>query len=388
MDRATLERGPLWTGDQELHVERPIFKPMGTPVEDLDTPVLVVDLDLLEHNIETLHSFFRDRPAGVRPHVESHRCPAIAHKQLAAGGTVGGISVTTVGEAEVFAQAGFDDIFVANEIVTSQKIGRLCALADGARITVATDSPDNVRDLSGAAQSQGVTLNVAVDIHTRLERCGVSPGEPAVDLARVIVGARNLDFAGLMSYEGTILSEDIEELASESRRCIQQVLDTREMVESAGMDVDVVSVGGTHNYEIAGAMTGVTEVPAGSYALMDYRYLEHRPQLKPAARVMSTVTSHVEPGRAITDSGQKAVGPDTGLPVITDIPGATLARMSAEHGIVELEGDAQSIVDLGAKVWLTPWDVGNCVNVYDYIHVVRDGKLTAVWDVAARGRYR
>lgn len=369
-------------------MERPIFKPIGTPVEQLDTPALVVDLEALEHNIETLHSFFRQRESKVRPHVESHRCPTIAHMQLAVDGTVGGISVTTVGEAEVFAQSGISDIFVANEIVTKPKIVRLCVLARQGKLTVAADNPNNVQDLSEAAQKAGVTLNVVVDIHTRLDRCGVEPGQPAVDLARVVSKAQSLHFAGLMTYEGAILVEDAEELAAESRKWIQQVLDTREMIEKDGMEVEVVSVGGTHNYEIVGAMSGVTEVPAGSYALMDYRYRKHRPQFKQAAKVMTTVMSHPEPGKAFLDSGQKAIGIDTGVPVAEGIPGAILTRMSAEHGYLELEGDAQNDIDLGDKVWLSPWDTGTCVNVYDYINAVRDGKLEVVWDIAARGRYR
>ena len=369
-------------------MERPIFKPIGTPVEELDTPTLVVDLDALEHNIETLHSFFREREARVRPHVEPHRCPPIAHMQLAAGGTAGGISVSTVGEAEVFAQGGIDDIFVANEVVTPQKIARLCALARRCRVTVAADNPRNVQRLSEAAQSVGVTLNVVVDIHTRLERCGVEPGQPAIALAKDIASAQGLHFAGLMSYEGAILNEDAEERAAESRKWIQQVLDTRQMVESEGMDVEVVSVGGTHNYDVAGDMAGVTEVPAGSYALMDYRYRFRRPQFMQAARVMTTVMSHPEADRAFLDSGQKAIGVDTGLPAVEDIEGAEIARMSAEHGFLTLEGDAQSSVDLGDKVWLTPWDTGTCANVYDYINGVRGGKLEVVWEIAARGRYR
>ena len=121
------------------------------------------------------------------------------------------------------------------------------------------------------------------------------------------------------------------------------------MVESNGIPVGVVSVGGTHNYEIAGAVEGVTEVPAGSYVVMDSRYSRYRPQLRPAAKVMSTVISHPEPGLAWLDTGQKGVGIDTGLPIVEDIPGATLARMSAEHGGLALEGDAQTEVDLGKK---------------------------------------
>ena len=369
-------------------MERPIFKPVGTPGEELDTPALVVDLDPLERNIETLHSFFRDRSAKVRPHVASHMCPAIAHKQLAAGGTVGGISVTTVGQAEVFAQQGFHDILVANEVVTAQKMARLCALAHHAKMTVAADNPHAVRDLSDAAHQSGVTVNVVVDVHTRLNRGGVEPGQPAVDLAGTVQKARNLNFAGLMTYEGAILTEDAQELDAESRSCVQQLLDTREMVESSGIPVGVVSVGGTHNYEIAGAIDGVTEVPAGSYVVMESRYSRYRPQFQPAARVMSTVISHPEPGLAWLDTGQKGVGIDTGLPVVENIPGATLTRMSAEHGGLALEGDAQTAVDLGGKVWLTPWDIGNCFNVYDYANVVREGKLEVVWAIAARGHYR
>ena len=369
-------------------MERPIFKPIGTPVAELDTPTLVADLAVLEQNIEALHSFFRQREAKVRPHIESHRCPAIARIQLAAGGTVGGICATTVGEAEVFAENGFTDIFVANEVVSPQKVRRLCALAHLARVTVAVDNPKNVEDLSQAAHSGGVTLNVVVDINTRLNRCGVEPGQPAVGLARAVSKAQGLHFAGLMTYEGTILKEDPDELAAESRKWIQQVLDTREMVEKAGVEVKVVSVGGTYNYEIAGAMAGVTEVPAGSYALMDYRYRQYRSQFQPAARVMATISSHPEPGTAVADCGQKAIGNDNGLPVVEDIPGVTVLRLSAEHGLLRLEGDADSKVDLGDKLWLTPRDIGTCVNLHDYIHAVRDGKLVAVWSVAARGQYR
>ena len=369
-------------------MERPIFKPAGTPVEELDTPTLTVDVQVLERNLETLHSFFRDRPAKVRPRVASHRCPAIAHKQMAAEGTVGGVCVNTVGQAEAFAAAGFSDVFVANEVVTSQKVRRLCALARHAKMTVAVDSPGNVQDLSEAAVAAGVSLNAAVEIHTRTNGCGVEPGQPAVDLAKQVVGAAGLGFTGLVSREGPILTEDQDELAAESRKWIQQVLDTRQMVEQAGIDVGMVSVGGTSSYSIAGAMEGVTEVPAGAYALMDARHAQHRKDLRPAARVMTTVTSVPEPGVVITDSGQKAIGIDLGLPVIEDFPGAVFRSLSAEHGNINTEDASDGQLSPGDKLRLIPWDIGVCANIYDYIHVVRDGRLEMVWDVTARGRYR
>lgn len=369
-------------------MERPVLKPVGTPVEELDTPALVLDLDVLSRNISKVHSFFEGQTSKIRPHVESHRCPAIAHQQLAAGGTVGGISVTTVGQAEVFAQAGIADIAVANEVVTPQKIGRLCALAHQSKITVAADNADNAKALSEAAQASGLTLNVVVDIHTRLERCGVEPGQPAVDLAKIVARSQGLHFAGFMAYEGTIITGTPEELTTESKRWIQPVLDTREMAEKAGLDVEVVSVGGTHNYEIAGTMSGVTEVPAGSYALMDHRYEATRQGLHAAARVMATVTSLPEPGRAILDTGKKATGDDLGFPSLDDLPNVTVFSLSAEHGNIVWDEGNDPNLSIGQKVWYTPLEIGATVNVYDYMQAVRNGKLESVLDISARGRYR
>ena len=369
-------------------MERPIHKPVGTQVEELDTPALVVDLAILDQNIEVMHSFFRGRSAKLRPHVESHRCPPIAHKQLAAGGTVGGICVTTVGQAEAFCQSGFTDVFVANEVVAPQKISRLCSLAQHATMTVAVDNAKNVRDLSAAASAGRVSLNVVVDINTRLDRCGVEPGRPAVELATAVSQADGLEFAGLMTYEGAILEDDAEALASESRRWIQQVLDTRQMVEKAGMEVRVVSVGGTYNYEVAATMDGVTEVPAGSYALMDQRYRPYRPQFEPAARIMGTVTALHDGGVVITDSGRKAIGAENGLPAVDNIPGAQVSGLSAEHGTLVLDASADGRLELGDVLWFTPWDIGTCVNLHDYVHGVRDGVLEVVWEITARGRYR
>ena len=368
--------------------ERPIFKPLGSPVEQLDTPALVVDLTLLEHNIETVHSFFRKGNAKLRPHVEAHRCPAIAHKQLAAGGTVGGICVTTVGQAEVFSSGGFTDIFVANVVVTPEKTGRLCAVARHATVTVAVDSLGNVQELSKAASMRGLTLDVVVCVNAGSSGWGVEPGQAALDLARVIGAEDGLVFAGLMASEGPVLGHDTEEFAAQSGSQIQRVLDTREMLERAGLEVRVVSVGGTHNYEMVGAMDGVTEVPAGSYALMDERHRQTVARLRPAARVMATVTTVPEVGLIITDAGQKAIGADLGLPVVDSIPGAEVRSLSAEHGSLRVDTPLDVQVGSGDRVWFIPWDIGTCVNLHDYIHGVRDGELEVVWDIPARGRYR
>ncbi|MGE3535813.1 MAG: alanine racemase [Candidatus Tectimicrobiota bacterium] len=369
-------------------MERPIFKPVGTPVAELDTPALVVDLTRLEHNLRTFHAFFRDTAAKLRPHVTVHRCPALAHKQLAAGHTVGGISVSTLGEAEVFADQGFSDIFVRNEIVTAPKIRRLCALARRARLTVAVDQAQNVRDLSDAAGVHGVTLHVVVEVQTSPQRCGVEPGQAAVALAHTVQTAPHLAFAGLMTREGSSMLEDQEARLTETRRATQQLLDTRTMVERAGLAVQIVSAGNTATAMAVGSMSGVTEIPAGVYALLDAHHAPCCPQLTPAARVLTTVTSRPEPETAITDAGQKAVSLDLGLPIAAELPQATVTSLSAEHCRIQLADAARHEVKLGAKLWLTPRDLGTCANLYDYLHAVREGQLEAVWRVAARGQYR
>ena len=366
-------------------MERPIFKPIGTPAEDLDPSSLVVDVGVLEGNIEKMHSHFRGRDAKLRPHVDGHLCPTIAHMQLAAGGTVGGVAATTLGQAEVFVQNGFSDVFVTNVVVTRPKIARLCALAHSARMTVAVDSSANVRDLSDSATRNGVSLRVVVNVNTRLDLCGVEPGAPAVDLAKAVVEADGLEFAGLMTYEGRILEEDAEALAAESRKWIQRVLDTRQDIEKSGIDVETVSVGGTYNYEVAAETAGVTEVPAGTYALMDGRYRPYRPQFQPAAHVLGIVVSTPEPGVAVMDAGQKTIGADPDLPTVENVPGASVRSLSAEHGNLVLSDGGVSV---GDKVWVLPSDIGLTVNLHDYAQVVRGGRLESVWDIHARGRYR
>ena len=166
-------------------MERPVFQPPGTPVEELDTPALVVDLDALERNIQTLQARFQDSSVRIAPFVTPHGCPQIAHMQLAAMESRGRIAVATVGEAEVFTQSGFGSILVANQVVTRSKIGRLTALAASNDVRVAVDSGPNVSALSEAASAAGVTLGILVELDAGLGRCGVAPGQAAVEFGQV-----------------------------------------------------------------------------------------------------------------------------------------------------------------------------------------------------------
>ena len=388
-------------------MERPVFQPVGTAVEDLDTPALVVDLDLMEGNIEVLHSYFRQSDTKVRPNLAAHQCPQIGHRQLEAGGTVGGIVVTTLGEAEVFINAGFNNVLVTNQIVTRPKIIRVCALSKSSSLSVAVDNRNNVDDLSEAAAASGVTLQVLVEVDAGLGRCGVQPGQPALDLAKHVARAPGLSFGGLMTVlptptlrngdsadcssqagaDDTLSPSDREAMESKTRHHLQSLVNTRELIENDGLAVTVVGVAGTHSYHIAAQVTGVTEVQAGSYPLMDYSYRRIRPEFKQAVKILAQVISHPVGPRAVLDAGHQATGPDSGLPILEGFPGATATRFSAEHCVLEFEGVAQTRLMPGEKVWLIPRDLRLCLNQYDYIRAVRGGKLEGFWPMGSRGRF-
>ena len=368
-------------------MERPIFQPVGTLVEELDTPALVVDLDVMERNIRVYQGYFLGTNARVRPVVTSHLSPQVARLQLAAPGAGGGVAVTTVGEAQVFANAGFDDILVANQMVTASKINRLCALTGQSRITVAADNPDNVDQLSQLVTAAGAEIGVLVEIEAGMERCGVAPGPDAVTLAKKVQEASGLRFEGIMASVPGPTGDAPERRREATLQNLQAVLDAKDLLESAGLSVDTVSIGGAHCQSAAGDLPAVTEVRAGRYPLMDVRLLEHLPDLALAAHVVATVISHPVDGLAVVDAGHKATGPDQGLPALQGPGDAKATRFSAEHGILELSDEARRRFSPGQRVWLAPYELAACVNQYDYIRAVRDGKLEGFWPLPARGRF-
>ena len=367
-------------------MERPIFQPAGTPVDELDTPALVIDLDLMERNIRTYHGYFDGSGATVRPVVTSHLCPQVARRQLAAPGSRG-VAVTTVGEAAVFASAGFEDILLANQVVTASKIRRLCALASQARISVAVDSAANVAQLSQAAVAAGIELDVLVEVEAGMGRCGVSPDAEAVALARAVNDSGGLRFRGIMATVPGPAGDAPEIHAQETIRNLQAAIEAKDLLESAGLAVPEVSVGGAHCSLAAGQAPGITEVRAGRYPLMDVRLQTYLPELSLAAMVLSTVISRPVEGMAVLDAGHKATGPDQGRPVLQGHAGATAARFSAEHGVVEMEIGAGDDLVPGKRANLAPWELAACVNQYDYIRAVRDGRLEGYWPLSARGRF-
>ena len=384
-------------------MERPIFQPVGTPEEELDTPALVVDLDLLEGNIDTVHETFRkmgpdqatmETEACVRPHVSCHGCPEIALRQVSADeglyevppSCTGGIAVSSLGEAEAFASAGFNDILITGRVITKPKIRRLSAVSRDNWVFLAVDNLRNVQDLSAAAVAEDAVIGIMIDLDAGYGHGGVAPGADALKLAQAIEEAPGLALMGLTAYEGPMPITNGADMEAETRRRLQPVVDTREELEREGIEVTLVSVGGTHNYDVAARISGITEVLAGVYPLMDSQNCQIRPELSPAAKVLATVISHPVPERAVVDAGHKTTGPDFGVAVLEGISGAVATRFSAEHGILELDGEAMNQLKPNDKVRLVPYNLSLCVNQFDYFRAVRAGKLVGYWPIAGRGR--
>jgi D-serine deaminase-like pyridoxal phosphate-dependent protein len=329
--------------------------------------------------------FFADRPSSLRPHAKTHKCPEIARRQLEAGAI--GITCAKVGEAEVMAGAGVRDILIANQVVGDRKIDRLTDLALTCDMMAAVDDPANVAALSQACQAKGVSLRILVEVDIGMKRCGVQPGAPALDLARHVASSPSLQLAGLMGYEGHLVSiADPEERSLRVKQALVPLQQTRDLLEENGLSVDIVSGGGTGTYDISGAFPPMTEIEAGSYVFMDASYIKVRPEFETALTILASVISRPAPERLVTDAGMKTIAPDHGLPVAIGIPGASVRGLSEEHGLLEL-ADPQAVqVRPGDKVSLIPGHCCTTINLYDRLHVVQDGELVDVWPIAARGR--
>lgn len=355
----------------------------GDRAYDLDTPVLLVDLDVLEHNIRTMADFFRDKAAHLRPHVKSHKMPAVARLQVAAGAP--GVCAAKLGEAEAMVDGGIEDVLIANQVVGEAKIARLVALAERARIAVAVDHSDNVAALSRAAHARGVALVVLVELDVGMNRCGVNTADEALSLARLVMDSPGLEFRGLMGYEGHVMGvKDAKERARACRASMRSVTDAAEHLRAAGLPAEEVSGGGTMTYDVSGTYPGMTEIQCGSYALMDTNFRDMGSPFQCAMTLLTTVMSLPRPGVAIADAGMKTITNDFGLPEVRNVRGLTLERLSEEHARL---GVANGVgVELGEKIELLPSHGCTTVNLHDCAYAVRDGRVVEVWDVAGRGR--
>ncbi len=365
----------------------------GMGVDELDTPALIVDLDILERNIARMADFFAGRRAALRPHIKSHKTPAIAHMQLKAGAI--GITCAKVGEAEVMAEAGVRDILIANQVVGRVKIDRLTDLARHADVMVAVDDARNIADLSQAASAKRVILRVLVEVDIGMRRCGVPAGEPALELACRVAASpgpstglrTGLRLAGLMGYEGhLVLISDHEERRRKVLAALESLADTADLLHRHGLPIEIVSGGGTGTYDITGSHPVMTEIQAGSYVFMDTTYGAVRPEFDISLALLATVISRPHPDYLVTDAGIKALSKDFGWPELVNIPGASVRYLSEEHVVIDLANPEAVNLCPGDKVSFIPSHCCTTVNLHDRLYAVRKGVVEAIWPIAARGK--
>jgi D-serine deaminase-like pyridoxal phosphate-dependent protein len=363
---------------------------IGMPLDEVDTPALVIDLDAFERNLRRLPERISGSGVKMRPHAKTHKCPIIALKQVELGAV--GVCCQKVSEAEAMVHGGVKDVLVTNEIVGRQKLQRLMSLAHSARIGVCADDVGQVSALNMAAGDAGITLPVYVEVNMGGNRCGVEPGEPALDLARHIAEAPHLAFAGLQAYHGSA-----QHLRGwdERRQAIAQATDkagrTRDLLARNGIDCPTITGAGTGTFEFESASGVYTELQCGSYIFMDADYGRNLDRdgaptktFEPSLFVWATVMSRPTEDRAIVDAGLKALAFDSGPPTVWDEPAATYERASDEHGRLAV-ASATNRLRIGDKIRLVPGHCDPTVNLYDWYVGIRGNRVEQLWPITARG---
>ena len=365
--------------DQAHERVREVYRAeIGRARDDLVTPALILDLDLMRRNLEFMRDRMAAMPTKLRAHVKVHRSPHIARMQVEYGAI--GVGCTSVWEAIVMARAGIPDVFVINEVVGAEKTRALALLGRETRAKVAVDDPSNVDELSRAAVAAGSRIEVLVDVDEGMRRCGVTSADEALALARRIADSPGLDFLGLTGYEGHCTAElDRDRRHRMAREAMAVLTGVADHLAANGFPAEIVSAAGTGTWEVTSVYPGITEIQPGSYATMDGYHHGLDPRFELATTVLSTCISR-RPDHIVLDAGNKSVGATRAVIKGHDL---AIARFDEEHGI--FDADPSYPINLGDRVELlcayTPFAVG----YFDAYHVVENDRVVDIWPVMPRG---
>jgi 3-hydroxy-D-aspartate aldolase len=361
--------------------------------DEIPTPALLLDMDRFERNLERMAKHVRAAGKQLRPHAKTHRCPEIAHKQVAAGAL--GVACAKLGEAEVMARFGIRGLLITTEVVSPSAIRRLMRLvAEAPDTMVVVDNAENVDALARAAVEDRVTLNVMIDVDVGNRRTGVQPGEAALALGRLVVHRGALRLRGLQGYAGHCAHVmGWAQRREASRAAMAPLMDTRARFEAEGLPVEIVAGGSTGTHDIDIELAGLTELQSGSYCVMDldYRRIGGRAgdamtEFEMALTVITTVVSVPTPDRAMVDGGLKAFSTDKPFPPeAVERPGVEYGFAGDEHGRLTIT-DPSRAPRLGERIEFFPPHCDPTINLYDRVWCVRGPRVEAVWDIAARGR--
>lgn len=344
-----------------------------TTIHDLETPSVLIDMDRMVRNIDRMQALCDKHGLGFRPHIKTHKIPDIAQMQLEAGAV--GIACQKLTEAQVFIDAGIQDVQIPYNIIGPQKTARLADMSLYNRVTVSADHPTVVQGLAEAAASREITIRVLADLETEMERTGASPTQ-TIELAQQIDASDHLHFAGIFLYPSN----------PSVRPRLQEVI---EGLNRAGIGVDSVSGGGTGASFTAHEIPELTEIRVGTYVFNDMNTVTSGwADIDDCAMtVMATVVSRPNDNRAILDGGSKTLAADRvsdGHGHILQYPDAHIYKLNEEHAYVDLSACDEK-PSVGERVQVIP--VHTCVvtNLHNQLYGVRGETIEHTWPVAARG---
>lgn len=365
----------------------------GMDEADIQTPCLVLDLDALERNVKKMGDYAKSHGMRHRVHGKMHKSVDVAKLQESLGGACG-VCCQKVSEAEVFARGGIKDVMVSNQVTDLAKIDRLARMPKlGARTLCCVDDPDNVGNLSAAAQRHGTQIECLVEIDCGAGRCGVTSTQEVVNIAKMIDAAEGLKFAGIQAYQGAMQHLDsYDERQGKTQVAIDMVHHAIAGLKANGLECDIVGGGGTGSYYFESNSGAFNELQCGSYAFMDADYgrildkdgnrIDDN-EWENALFILTTVMSHAKADKAIVDAGLKAQSVDSGLPFIFGRDDVEYVKCSDEHGVV---ADPGAVLKVNDKLRLVPGHCDPTCNVHDWYVGVRGGKVETVWPVSARGK--
>ena len=360
---------------------------------ELDTPCLCVDLDLLESNIATMESTVNRNGIASRPHAKTHKTPVIAQMQLDSGSV--GICTAKISEAEAMYKNGIDEILMTTTNVTPTKIRRAMNLRqENSRFVQATDSAQNARLLSEAASAMGLIADVVVDVDPGGHRTGITPGQPAVELAQLIDSLPSLNLRGLLCYDGG--SQHVKGFEQRKNQTLERLAgatDTFDLFNQSGLSTEIFSGGGTGTYNIDHETRGLTDVQVGSYIFMDAQYIDIGGEtdsdvssdFAASLTILATVLNDQYEGRVTTDAGAKACTINRPWARVKGETGMSYTSGSDEFGTLRYEDNASRSYRVGDKLELIVSHCDPVVNLYNQMYAIRNDRVEAVWQIAARG---
>ena len=370
--------------------------PIGKPIEEIETPALLLDVDKLQWNIDKMFKFAKKAGVNVRPHAKTFKAAAICNKLLQSGAI--GLMTQKLSEAEALLHSGVlygdKNILISQEITEPSKIERLVgmnvAMGEG-KVLTSIENVEEAKMLSEAALRWETRQHVIIEVAHG--RCGIAAGKLAVDLAKKVVSLSGLKFRGIYGYENPV---DRETALKRNK----QTIDTANMIREAGIQVEIVSAGSTGTYQVTGSYPGITEIEPGSFVFgvgaegTGYGFdTVNEVYFKPSLSVLTQIIGCNFADRVVTDAGVKVMSAGFGSPKVR-VNGKMVeckeVRLSEEHGIVQFNEGSEERRQLkwGDKIEFIPSHCCTTISQHDELYVVKNGKLTAIWPITARGKYR